>query len=259
MSKAKTDQGSAVQGDKRDMPRRPQGKQQGRQQRGGFVLGLIVGLLLGLAIALGVALYITKVPVPFVNKVQQRSPEQDAEESARNRNWDPNAPLAGKSGAKVSSGVVSQTPDANGASPQGAAPAAPAQGPAAVPAPVAVNPVPTATTQIPAPAPAPVTAKAKPERSPEKSADKAEDKSAAVDPNVYFVQVGAFVRADDAEQQRAKAAMLGFSAKVFEKEQSGRSVFRVRLGPLDSRDEAEAMQRKLEAAGMEANLVRVQR
>ncbi|HEV6964147.1 MAG TPA: hypothetical protein VK305_01935, partial [Roseateles sp.] len=60
-------------------------------QKGGFVLGLIVGLLVGLAIALGVALYITKVPIPFVNKVPQRTAEQDAAEAERNKNWDPNA------------------------------------------------------------------------------------------------------------------------------------------------------------------------
>ena len=66
-----------------------------KSQKGGFVLGLIVGLLVGLAVALGVALYITKVPIPFVNKVPQRTAEQDAAEAERNRNWDPNAPLAG--------------------------------------------------------------------------------------------------------------------------------------------------------------------
>ena len=43
-------------------------------QRGGFAVGLIIGLLIGLALALGVALYVTKVPVPFVNKVPQRTP-----------------------------------------------------------------------------------------------------------------------------------------------------------------------------------------
>ena len=63
------------------------------QQRGGFVMGLIVGLLIGLALALGVALYVTKVPVPFVNKVPQRTAEQDAAEAEQNKNWDPNAPL----------------------------------------------------------------------------------------------------------------------------------------------------------------------
>ncbi|HEX2012678.1 MAG TPA: SPOR domain-containing protein, partial [Roseateles sp.] len=81
----------------------------------------------------------------------------------------------------------------------------------------------------------------------------------AGDPYVYFVQAGAFTRTEDAEAQRAKLGMQGFSAKVFEREQSGRQVYRVRLGPLDSRDEAEALQRRVEAAGMEANLVRVQR
>ena len=59
-------------------------------QRGGFVLGLVVGLLVGLAMALGVALYITKAPVPFVNKVPQRTAEQDSAEAEKNKNWDPN-------------------------------------------------------------------------------------------------------------------------------------------------------------------------
>jgi cell division protein FtsN len=48
-------------------------------------------------------------------------------------------------------------------------------------------------------------------------------------------------------------------AKVMEREQSGRTVYRVRLGPMDTRDEAEGLQRKIEGAGFEANLVRVQR
>lgn len=218
------------------------------RQRGGFVLGLIVGLLVGLGIALGVALYITKVPIPFVNKVPQRTADQDAQEAERNRGWDPNAGLAGKPGAKAASGVVSGTP-----------------APAAAPAPA----VPVAATPAPAPAPAPAAAPAsKPAATPARAEGKAEAKAdakpdamaaGAADPYVYFVQAGAFTRADDAEQQRAKLAMQGFSAKVFEREQSGRTVFRVRMGPLDSRDEAENLQRKVEAGGMEANLVRVQR
>ncbi|HEX7440325.1 MAG TPA: hypothetical protein VF319_09530, partial [Caldimonas sp.] len=76
-------------------------------QRGGFAMGLIVGLLVGLALALGVALYVTKAPNPFVNKVPQRSAVQDAAEAERNRNWDPNGPLAGKNPARPASGVVS--------------------------------------------------------------------------------------------------------------------------------------------------------
>ena len=55
-------------------------------QRGGFAVGLIIGLLIGLALALGVALYVTKVPVPFVNKVPQRTSSQDAAEAEKNKN-----------------------------------------------------------------------------------------------------------------------------------------------------------------------------
>ena len=50
---------------------------QGRAAAVGSPIGLIVGLLIGLALALGVALYITKAPVPFINKVPQRTAEQD--------------------------------------------------------------------------------------------------------------------------------------------------------------------------------------
>ena len=48
-----------------------------RLQRGGTFLGFILGLVIGLAVALGVAMYVTKVPTPFSNKNQTRSPEQD--------------------------------------------------------------------------------------------------------------------------------------------------------------------------------------
>ena len=200
-------------------------------QKGGFVPGLIVGLLIGLAVALGVALYITKAPVPFINKLPQRTAEQDVEEAKRNQNWDPNAPLASKTVTKAASGVVSVAPQAS-------APAVP-PAVATAPAPVAAS-APDAGKKAEAKA---VAASAAP----------------AVDPFVYFVQAGAFTRADDAEQQRAKLALLGFAAKVSEKEQSGRTVYRVRLGPLDTRDDADGLQQKVQAAGIEANLVRVQR
>lgn len=219
-------------------------------QKGGFVLGLIVGLLVGLAVALGVALYITKVPIPFVNKVPLRTAEQDAEETQRNKNWDPNAPLAGKAGAKAASGVVSLPPAAAViAAPVVAPTAAPVTTPVTAPAPA---PVPVAI----APSPAPKAEKPTPRST---AASAALAATSAADPYLYFVQAGAYTRADDAEQQRAKLALQGFAAKVLEREQSGRTVFRVRLGPLDNRDEAENVQRKIEAVGIEANLVRVQR
>ena len=79
------------------------------------------------------------------------------------------------------------------------------------------------------------------------------------DPFAYFVQAGAYGRTEDAEQQRAKLAMLGLEAKLTEREQSGKSVFRVRVGPYDKKVDADAAKEKLAAAGVEAALVRVQK
>ena len=79
------------------------------------------------------------------------------------------------------------------------------------------------------------------------------------DPFSYFVQAGAFARAEDAEQQRARLALLGVAAKVTEREQAGRTVYRVRLGPYEKKDDADVARAKLESGGVEAALVRVQK
>jgi cell division protein FtsN len=210
-------------------------------QRGGFAIGLIVGLLVGLGLALGVALYVTKVPVPFVNKVPQRTAEQDAAETERNKNWDPNAPLAGKAPVMRPSAPAS----APAAMPPGIATAPPAvvTGKAAASAPASKrDPAAILSGQMPA-APAVVGKSTKP----------------GADPFSYFVQVGAFSRADDAEQQRARVSLMGMTAKVSEREQSGRTVYRVRLGPFERKEDADAAQEKLAGNGVEAALVRVER
>jgi len=206
-----------------------------KNQRGGFFLGLIVGLLAGLSLALGVALYIAKVPVPFVNKVPQRSAEQDAAEAEKNKNWDPNSGLAGKNPARPStssSGVVPPLP----------APSAPAVTP-----PPAVASAPASTRD-----PAAILA--------DRPAASASSTKASADPLIsYFVQAGAFGRAEDAEAQRGKLAMLGMTARVTEREQSGRTVYRVRLGPFDKKDEALSAKERLDGAGMDTSLIQVQK
>jgi cell division protein FtsN len=44
-----------------------------------------------------------------------------------------------------------------------------------------------------------------------------------------------------------------------EREQAGRTVYRVRVGPFDKKDDAEAAKTKLTDSGVESALVRVQR
>ena len=76
---------------------------------------------------------------------------------------------------------------------------------------------------------------------------------------MFFVQAGAYTRADDAEQQRARLGLLGQAAKVTEREQAGRTVYRVRMGPYPSREEADGVQGKLQQQSIEAQIVRVER
>ena len=82
---------------------------------------------------------------------------------------------------------------------------------------------------------------------------------AGADPFSYFVQAGAFRSQDDAEAQRAKLAMLGIDSAITEREQSGRTVYRVRVGPFNQKALADLTQEQLQVNGVEAALVRVQR
>jgi cell division protein FtsN len=201
------------------------------RQAGSVIVGIIIGVVLGLAAALAVAVYVTKVPVPFVNKGQNRTAEQDAAEIRKNRDWDPNAALYGKNPAKP-------VPPAPG----GLAPAPPV---ATIPAPPIVVDKPPADRG---------------RASGDPLGEFASARSAAnADPFFYFVQAGAFRTPEDAESQRAKLSLMGVDAKVTEREQSGRAVFRVRVGPFDRKEDADRQKEKLEASGVETALVRVQR
>ena len=52
---------------------------------------------------------------------------------------------------------------------------------------------------------------------------------------------------------------MGQTAKITEREQAGRTVYRVRLGPFPTRNEADALQGKLQEQGVEAQIVRVEK
>ena len=220
-----------------------------KKQLGGTILGFILGVIVGLGAALAVAVYVTKVPVPFLNKGAARGADQDAAEAQKNKDWDPNSPLRGKAAAKPP------------------APVASAAGVDSSP-PVAAQPVAAADAKGAA-ASAPKAAASKPEKvetgkpsSADPLGDLAKAKAAesgSADPYDYFVQAGAFRTQADADAQRAKLAMMGWEARVSEREQNGRPVFRVRVGPFAKRDDAAALKDKLDGTGVESALVRVQR
>ena len=223
------------------------------QQRGGTLVGFIMGLVVGMTVALGVAVYVTKVPMPFMNKGMTRSAEQDAAEEKKNKDWDPNAPLYGKNPAKST--------DKADAAPEAPKPEVKADvKPAAKP----VEPKPDAAVKVDPKSADPLgdLAKAKADLKPAEpkavDANKPAPMPMAADPFIYFVQAGAYRTPEEADAQRAKMGLLGLDAKVSERDQGGRTVYRVRVGPLD-KAEAERVRAKLEAAHLDSAMVRVQR
>lgn len=204
------------------------------KQRGGTLLGFIVGLVIGLGVALGVAIYVTKVPTPFSNKNQTRSSDQDEAENQKNREWNPNRVLQPKPPASTP-----QAPDSGAESP-------PSDKVQSEGLKGEIKPAVTAD-------PSSADSKAK------SGLSTPAGSTAGADPFQYFVQAGAFRNAADADTQKAKLAMMGLDAKVSEREQAGRSVFRVRLGPFEDKAAAERVRSKLETNSVDNTLVRVQR
>jgi len=220
-------------------------------QRGGTATGFIIGLVIGLAVALAVAIYVTKVPTPFTNKNQPRSADQDAAEAQKNKDWNPNGALQSKPAAGA--------PDASEANKEAGLEAAKEVSKEPTIKEPSKEAVKEAAKEVVKPEPKPaVTADPLGELAKSKTGQ-TPPAAGSGDPFTYFVQVGAFRSQAEADAQRARLTMMGLEAKISEREQAGRQVYRVRLGPYDDKEVAERAKSKLDAGGIETALVRVQR
>ena len=186
----------------------------------------------------------TKAPNPFVNKVPARTPTQDAAETEKNRNWDPNSALAGRNPAP---GALRRRRRAARA---GAAAGGRRAGGRSTRPRLRVD----ASRGRPRRASSAVARPAAP-----RSASQAATSTLAAGAFTYFVQAGAYSRSEDAEQQRAKLAMLGVESRLTEREQGGKMVYRVRVGPFERREDAENAKEKLGDSGVDSALVAVQK
>lgn len=199
------------------------------RQRGNTLTGIIIGLIIGLVIAVIVALLITKGATPFTDKTGKlgKMGEPQSGQVA-----DPNKPLYGnKQAAREANKQFAGKPAAPEADPLGdviagldtaAAPAAPA----------------------PAPAPAAV---------PAAVADAGEEKT------IYYLQAGAFREIEDAENTRAKLALLGFEANITDRTNGPDVLHRVRIGPYNQVETMNRARAKLVDAGIDVAIVRNQK
>ncbi|MGB3934575.1 MAG: SPOR domain-containing protein [Burkholderiales bacterium] len=192
------------------------------KQGGNFLIGLFIGLVLGLAIALGVAFYLSKTPLPFLGKAK---------------------PAATKEGEKApgeAPRAVAGMPQ-SGASSKGAADKDRPKYDFYKILPGGEESV----TESELKAAAKAAAKAQPGQ-PEAAKD------------VFFIQAGSFQNPADADNQKAKIAILGFSSSVEPTSLPDKGTwYRVRLGPYTSLDELNRVRRVLAQNGIDANLVKL--
>ncbi|MEZ7835249.1 MAG: SPOR domain-containing protein [Burkholderiaceae bacterium] len=217
------------------------------KQAGGTALGLVLGILIGLAGALAVAVYVTKVPVPFVDRGVSGTPGQDAEEAKKNQNWDPNGLLGGVS---KPSNMVPLEPVA--------VPQTFGDGDSPLEAP-AVSSDPLGDLARAKMAGDDVSVSSRVESIATPKAPVAAAVMGTDTKMNFYVQAGAFATVDEAESQRARLAIMGVDVRVSTTVLDGKTLHRVRSGPYRDRDDANGVRERLKQAGVTSSLVAIRR
>ena len=223
-----------------------------RRQRGNTLLGIIIGLVIGLVIAVIVALVISKGSMPFTDKSGKVG---KAAEPTAGQISDPNKPMYGsKEAAREAARDFSR--DQNAATP--AAPTATAHPAPAAPAAKPVDELQQVVDKIEAaakPKPA-ATSTGATNVQPTIAAPAA---AAGDDKFVYYLQAGAFREVADAENTRAKLALLGFEATVTDRTTDTGVLHRVRVGPYNQVETMNKVRSKLSENGIDVAVVRNQK
>lgn len=210
------------------------------RQRGSTLTGIIIGLIIGLGIAVAVALVITKGASPFTDRSNKMGRPADLEPSQAN---DPNKPLYG-----------TRTPVRETPKPAPSAPAPAPAAPAAAPADADPLGAAIAGMQEPRRAPAPG-----PTPAPVNTVAAAPAAAAVTDGYIYYLQAGAFREMSDAENTRAKLALLGFEAAITDRSTDSGVLHRVRVGPYTQVEAVNRARAKLLDSGIDVAIVRNQR
>jgi cell division protein FtsN len=191
-----------------------------KKSSGGTLLGIFFGLVIGVLIAFGVVWYLNKSPLPFQNKYEG-APKADKDKPATGANGvQTPVPLPGKPGDKPADRRFEFYGILEGKQPATSGTAAPAP---------AVPTVPVAPAVEVKPAPA----------------------------EIFFLQVGAFQKAADADNLKAKLALTGLEASVQEVSipEKG-TMHRVRVGPFRDSEEMNRARTLLSQTGVQGTVIK---
>jgi DedD protein len=215
-------------------------------------------VLLGIGVVSFPLLFETQ-PRPLSPDIPIAAPRDGAATPARTASR-PLAPLpvlpaeaaAEPPAAAVAGGTVAAAPGPAPATALGptsaaepAAGAKPAPAPAPAPAPVAAAPA------VAAPAPAAAASRAAPAAAASRPASEAMPAATGR----FVVQVGAFAEERALREARQKAEKLGLKTYIQVIDAEGAKRTRVRVGPFDTREQAEATARKLKSGGLPAAIL----
>lgn len=207
------------------------------KQAGGTFLGIIIGLIIGLGIAVGVAVTINKTPIPFVDRGFK--PKDNGADGGQMP--DLNKSLYGnREPAKQAAREFQKEEPAVGAEPAAAA------GQAGAP----VAPV--------APAKPAAADKARPAEGAASASAPAKESAAGEEKWSYYLQAGAFREQADAENAKAKLALLGVESSISERSADTGTLYRVRVGPFSQVDAMNRIRAKLSENGVDVAVVRIQ-
>lgn len=195
-----------------------------RSQHGGTLLGFAFGLVVAFLISFGVVWYLNKTPLPFVDRVFGTKENGAAKESGP-------VALPGKPGDKpTGSERKFEFYDILEGKKQ------------AAPGPVGAPPAASPAASLPAPPAAPPEAASAPQEA----------------HGGLYLQAGAFQKAADAENLKARLAMLGYEANILTAEIPDKgTLHRVRLGPYPSAEEVNRTRGQLSQNGIPATVIRV--
>ena len=210
----------------RDMKPRKRSAPARKKSGGGMLVGLFLGLVLGVLVAAGVVWYIFKTPAPFSNKGQPASTTLPP-----TVNGGPVA-LPGKPGDPIPEVTDKPRFDFYKILPGNAE---------AIPDPKSTDQIQVDTKST--------------EQNPADAVKTAPEKENLLK-EALFLQTGSFQNPGDADNQKAKLAMMGMEAVVQQVMVQEKVWYRVRLGPFRKMEDVNRMRSELAGAGLEANVVK---